>query len=63
MSPIAVLALLALAAFVWFGFLRRKVTSRGDGSTTYDGGTSHSTESSCDGGSDGSGGCDGGGGE
>ena len=30
MSSIAVLALVALATIVWFGFLRRKVAGRGE---------------------------------
>ena len=61
MSMIAVIALLVLGAFIWFGYLRRKVTGRrdGDASTGSDGDTTHSTDSSCDSGS--SGGCDSGG--
>jgi hypothetical protein len=60
MSAIAVLALLAFAAFIWFGYLRRKISGRGDGSIGYDGGASHGADSTCDSGSDGGGSCDGG---
>lgn len=67
MSLIAFLALLALGAFIWFGYLRRKVTGRGDGKnpTGSEGGATHSSGSSCDSGSGSgcdSGGSDGGGG-
>jgi hypothetical protein len=60
MSPITILLILVIAAFIWFKFLRGSVAGRGDSiigsdGSSRDGGFDSNCDSSSDGGYDGGG--------